>query len=245
MKRRQIWLAMAIAAAVVAGNAHSLSLPILNLVDLIDLSDSILVGTVTSVSDGIDPTYGLPYTEVTLFVEEMLQGTQSPGETYTFRQLGLLAPRLSADGTKLMPEAPPGFPRYHPGERVMLFLSPPASVTGLQSTVGLGIGKFLLNVGNAINELDNTAVFQNLSLADGLATAHDERILETTQGAVNQADFLSLVRRAVGNRWVQSCQMWNTDEGRPDCSTPPRPGRPRPSSLPHQRPSLNQIQHIN
>lgn len=221
MKRCRLCCALALATVLAAGSARAVSLPAdLNLVDLMDLSDSIVVGTVTSVTDGIDGTYGLPYTEVTLFVEETLKGTQSPGAPYTFRQLGLLTPRLSADGTKIMPEAPPGIPRYDAGDRVMLFLGPPASVTGLQSTVALGMGKFVLNVGNAVNDLGNAAVFQNISLASGLATANDNRILATTSGAVNQADFLSLIRRAVEGNWISTCRIWKTDEGIPNCVDP-------------------------
>jgi len=229
MKRCHLWYGLALATTLAAGSARAVSLPAdLNLVDLIDLSDSIVVGTVTSVTDGIDGTYGLPYTEVTLSVEETLKGTQSPGAPYTFHQLGLLTPRLSADGTKIMPEAPPGIPRYDAGDRVMLFLGPPASVTGLQSTVALGIGRFELNVGNAINDLDNTGVFQNISLANGLATYNDERILATTAGAVNQADFLSFVRRAVEANWIDTCRMWKTDQGMPNCGLQPRPRQIKP-----------------
>jgi hypothetical protein len=208
---------------------RAVSLPPLNLVNLLDLSTSILVGTVTSVTDGIDPTYGLPYTEVTFFVEETLQGTQIPGEPYTFRQIGLITPRPSADGTKIIPEAPPGIPRYSVGARLMLFLSPPASVTGLQSTVGLDIGNFNLVAANAVNGLDNAGVFQNISLKAGLATANDERILATAAGAVNQADFLSLVRRAVEGNWTATCQMWMTDGGTPTCA--PTNRRPTPKSI--------------
>lgn len=243
MKRCRLWWALALVSVMVAGDVRAVSLPPLNLVNLLDLSTSILVGTVTSVTDGIDPTYGLPYTEVTFFVEETLQGTQIPGEPYAFRQLGLIRPRPSADGTRIIPEAPPGIPRFNAGVRLVLFLSPPASVTGLQSTVGLSIGNFSLTAANAVNGLDNAGVFQNISLADGLATDNDERLLATTAGAVNQADFLSFIRRAVEGNWIHTCKMWSTDQGTPQCGGRSPLERPRRRTLsdPNQTPTTTTL----
>jgi hypothetical protein len=217
------WLAAAAVAgcALAGGNARALTLPKMNLVDLIRESESIVVGTVTSVTDGIDDI-GLPYTEVTVTLEETLRG--SPSTTLTFRQIGLQTARLTADGTKLMLPAPEGIPRYAAGEHLLLFLGEPASMTGLRSTVGLGYGKFFVGGGQAINDLGNEGVFRNISLATGLATANDSRILTTSIGAVNPNDLLTLVRRAVQNDWVTTCQMWKTDEG-PSCG----PGQPGPN----------------
>jgi hypothetical protein len=219
---RRFWIAAVVSAcvALVAGNAKALTLPNLNLVDLLREAQAIVIGTVTSVTDGID-NIGLPYTEVTLRVEETLRGT--PSTTLTFRQIGLQAPRLTADGTKLMLPAPEGIPRYAAGEHVLLFLGAPASMTGLRSTVGLGYGKFLVGGGQAINDLGNGGVFQNVSLATGIASRNDNRILKTTLGAVNPDDFLTLVRKAIQNDWVARCLMWKTDEG-PNCvPTNPQP----------------------
>ena len=58
-----------------------------NIVELVGKSELILRGTVKSVSDGIDAR-GLPYTEVTLHVDEAIRGPV--GSEYTFRQFGLL-----------------------------------------------------------------------------------------------------------------------------------------------------------
>ena len=221
MKRWQVWGGLALASVVAAGNAHAILIARTNLVDLVRDADSVVIGTVTSVSDGIETNYGLPYTEVTLSLEETLRGT--PSDTFTFRQIGLLQPRLTADGTKMMAAAPEGIPRYAVGDRVLLFMGAQASMTGLRSTIGLGYGKFNLTTANATNDLRNGGVFQNVSLADGLASDNDTRILSTTEGAVNQADLLSLVRRAVRENWTSNCKMWNTDEGTPHCGAPNRP----------------------
>jgi hypothetical protein len=53
-----------------------------------------------------------------------------------------------------------------------------------------------------------------------VATANNNRILSTTIGAVNPDDFLTLVRNAVQNHWLATCQMWKTGET-PVCPAPP------------------------
>jgi hypothetical protein len=80
--------------------------------------------------------------------------------------------------------------------------------------VGLGNGKFAFEPGSVTNELGNRGVFTNISVERGITTANDDRILATTMGAVNDTDLKSLVRRAVKDRWVETCLMWNTDEGK-------------------------------
>ena len=232
MKRWTLWGALALASAMVAGDAQAMLIAKTNLVDLVNDADSIVVGTVTSVTDGIEPTYGLPYTEVTLSLEETIRGGQSG--TFTFRQIGLMKPRLTADGTKMMAAAPEGIPRYAAGERVLLFMCPQAEMTGLQSTIGLGYGKFNLATANATNDLGNGGVFDDVSLAPSVANENDLRILSTPQGAVNQVDLLSLVRRSVQGNWTKTCKMWNTYEDAQKCGTPapPRPVTPRPITLP-------------
>jgi hypothetical protein len=197
--------------ALVGGDARALTLRSTNLVDLIRQSNSILKGYVTTVTDGVNEV-GFPYTEITVQIEETIRGTESG--TYTFRQFGLLQPRLTPDGTRMMPAAPEGIPKYEAGERVLLFLGQAARMTGLRSTTGLGYGKFVLGAGRAENDLGNDGVFRNISLDDGLTTSNDQRILETSQGAVNPDDLLSLVQRAVSEAWVETCKMWSTDVGK-------------------------------
>src|SRR5262245_55933783 len=106
--------ALAVATLMAAGaNARALTLENLNLVHLLRQSESIVIGNVQTATDGIDES-GLPYTEVTLGIDESLRGEQ-PG-TYVFRQFGLMTPRLTPDGTKVMLAAPEGIPRYAEGE---------------------------------------------------------------------------------------------------------------------------------
>jgi len=203
---------LAIAGLTLAGGeALATSLASTNLVDLLRNSTSILKGEVTSVTDGVDPS-GLPYTEVTLEVGQTLRGVETG--TYSFRQFGLLAPRLSPDGTRLAMPAPDGLPKYEVGEKVLLFMSRPASQTGLRSTYALGNGKFTLGPGRAENAMGNQGLFTNVSLDASLTTSNDARMLQTEIGAVNDGDFVSLVERAVQGGWVENGLMWRTNEGR-------------------------------
>ena len=182
-----------------------------NLVDLLRNSTSILSGTVTAVTDGVD-AMGLPYTEVTLEISRKLRGIEVG--TYTFRQFGLMSPRLSADGTMKMMPAPSAIPRYAEGDEVLLFLSKPAMLTGLRSTYGLGAGRFSYGPGRIENDLANEGLFRDLSIDVGLATSNDVRMLETEIGAVHPDTFHSFVERAVTERWVEACRIWNTSEGK-------------------------------
>jgi len=182
-----------------------------SLVDLLRNSTSILKGTVTGVTDGVDEM-GLPYTEITVEISRTLRG-QEQG-SYSFRQFGLLEPRLSEDGTRKMLAAPSGFPKYAEGDEVFLFLSRPASLTGLRSTVGLGAGRFSFGPGRIENDLANQGLFQDVSIDPGLSTTNDVRMMETEIGAVNPSTFESFVERAITERWVENCRLWNTSEGK-------------------------------
>ena len=218
MTRQRLLMGILVVVALCLASTatHALMLPQkLNLISLIRESNSIMLGNVQNVTDGIDEN-GLPYTEITMGIEEQFRG-ESPEGTYTFRQIGLLSPRLSPDGTRRMPAAPEGMPKYAVGDHILLFLNPKASMTGFQTPVALGTGKFRIDSGQAENDYANDGVFSNVSLAPGLATDNDRRILETTAGAVNPDALLSLVRRAVQNHWVETCNMWNTDEGPVNC----------------------------
>ena len=171
--------------ALAAGDARAMMLRDTNLVDLIRQSDSIVLGNVAKVTDGIDER-GLTYTEVTVTNSERLRGDEEG--TLTFRQFGLRTARPSSDGTRMILAAPEGMPRYTEGEEVLLFMNPGASITGLRSPVGLGNGKFAFGPGTASNALGNQGVFTNISVERGITTANDDRILATTMGAVNDTD---------------------------------------------------------
>jgi hypothetical protein len=204
-KRSVAPVALAVLFAAVGGaRAMSLSVDSANIVELLQQSNDIVAGRVDSVSDGIDD-HGIPYTEVTLNVSETIRGSVSG--VYKFRQFGLLNPRLTADGKRKMMPAPTGFPKYAPGEDLVLFLRPPAAWTGFRMPAGVTQGKFTIAAGRAENGMGNAGLFQNVELDQALLTDRDKRLLTTASGPVNPDAFLSFVRRAVQDRWIESGRM--------------------------------------
>jgi hypothetical protein len=203
--RRSCLSVLTVASIALAGTrAMALSLVEKNVVDLLRESDAIVVGTIGNVADGIDDR-GIPYTAVTLNVSESIRGTLP--DTYTFRQFGLMKPRPSPDGTRLMMPAPEGFPRYASGEQVLLFLYPQAKRTGLRTTAGLIQGKFTLGPGFAANGTGNAGLFGNVRLDPDLVVDGDRRLLASTSGVLNPDAFLSFLRRAVQGHWVETSRL--------------------------------------
>jgi hypothetical protein len=219
-------LALAVVAtaglALAGGEVRAMSLENLNLVDLLRQSNSIVTGEVTAVTDGVD-AQGVPYTEVTVAISETVRGEEEG--TYTFHQYGLMNPRLSEDGTRVMLPAPESFPRYAQGEHVMLFLYKAASRTGLRTTTGLVQGKFTLEAGRAENGMANQGLFNLVGLSDAVTSDNIRRMLDTQVGAVSADTFTNFVRRAVAERWLENCTLWRTDQG-----TTCRNGRRRPAT---------------
>src|SRR5262245_2954422 len=186
------------------GSAHAMTLTgDANIVELLQQSSDIVVGKVASVTDGIDP-HGVPYTEVTLQVSETIRG--GIFGTYTFRQFGLLAPRLTPDGTKMMMPAPEGLPRYTAGTELVLMLRPSARLTGFRMPAGVTGGKFEIGPGRVENERGNVGLFRNVRLERGLGTAKDTRMI-VDGGPANRDTFLSFLRRAVHDRWVETGRL--------------------------------------
>ncbi len=189
--------------AATAANATTLRREV-NVVDLVAKSDLILRGTVTSVTDGID-SRGIPYTEVTLHVAEAIRG-QVSGD-YTFRQFGLLKPRDMGNGMTNLMVTPAGWATYTKGEDTILFLNKKAAWTGLQTTVGLGQGKFKVAMASAVNQSNNAGLFKNVEIDQSLLGTREKRALLTQQGPVNANAFVSLVKQAVNGQWVESGRM--------------------------------------
>ena len=217
------WGFFVLAALVAAvGSAHAMTLTgDANIVQLLQQSNDIVVGQVSNVTDGLDQR-GLPYTEVTLQVSESIRGGISG--TYTFRQFGLLAPRLTADGTKKLMPAPEGFPRYTAGTELVLMLRPSARLTGFRMPAGVTGGKFEIGPGRVENEHGNAGLFSNVSLEQGLGSAKDTRMI-VDGGPANPDTFLSFLRRAVQDRWVETGRLSLSDRrGVP--SPPPPPSEP-------------------
>lgn len=181
----------------------------MNLVDLIQHSDTIVAGRVESVNDGFD-TNGIPYTEITLKVGEKIRG-EVVDKTFTFRQFGLLEPRKMPSGKINVTVVPDGWARYGVGEDVTLFLGAPARQTGLRTTVGLKQGKLAVVNGKIKHNEFNKSLFEGVVVDDGLLARKQQELLK--KGRANQDidvdQFLGLVRRAVDEDWVGKGRMRN------------------------------------
>lgn len=178
------------------------------IVDLIRLSESILVGDVHTVRDGFDRD-GVPYTEIGIDVDETLEGNVS--STYTFRQYGLLAPKELPDGRTHLGVSPDGWPHFSEGERVVLFLYSPAGQTGLRTTVGLFQGKLTVENGLAQNAMQNANLFRDVEVDDGVLDVAERHLLDVRDGAVDAAALVSFVRKAIDNQWIEAGVMRNAN----------------------------------
>jgi hypothetical protein len=174
-----------------------------NIVDLIADSEKIIIGAVKEVTDGFEN--GIPYTQVTIDVKETLRG--EVGEEYTFRQFGLTQPRKMENGKMYIGTTPEGWSKYEVNEDAMFFLYKPASMTGLQTTTGLGQGKVMFKGGNAISQAGNEGLFENVNVNAGVLNDKDKRLLTTKRGAVNAEGFTSFVRRAVNGKWIEGGKL--------------------------------------
>src|SRR6185436_9054909 len=154
-----------------------------NLVDLIGLSELIVTGKVLTVTDGFQK--GVPYTEVTVSIDEAIRG--APGHRYTFRQFGLMSPRTLPDGRVYLGVAPEGLPRYAVGDDVLLFLYKKASITGLQTTVGLYQGAFKKTANLYENAVQNLGLMSGVSVNQGLLNPAEQKLMKKQKGPV-QAD---------------------------------------------------------
>ena len=177
-----------------------------NLLDLMTHSDSILMGTVSKKTDGIQQ--GLPYTEITLDVGQSLKGTH--GSTYTFRQFGLIAPKSMGDGRVNLMVTPAGWPTYTEGEQVMLFLHKPASETGFQTTAGLTQGKFTIKGNRIANDTNNDSLFAGVKI-NGKLSPPQQDLVSQAGGSYKTEDFSTLVKTAVEKNWIENGVMTHED----------------------------------
>jgi len=185
--------------------AHAKNMKTQNIVELMTHTDSILVGTVSKKTDGF--FQGLPYTEITLNVGQSLKGNHGP--TYTFRQFGLIEPKSMGDGRVNLMVTPAGWPTYVKGEQVMLFLHKPASETGFQTTSGLTQGKFTIKGKQIANDIGNDSLFAGVKINRKLTSAQQD-LVNQPGGAYTAEAFLSLVKTAVEENWIENGVM--TDE---------------------------------
>lgn len=189
-------LAVSIAViALVSAPAFAAKLQSQNLKELVEESQSIITGDVVEVTDGFD-SEGRPYTEVTIQVGRVAKGRIAEDSTYTFRQFGLLAPRSMGNGRVYLGVSPEGFAKWNEGESVMAFLYQPASITGFQTTVGLGQGKFNISSGKIVNEFGNLGLFDRM---EGEMSSEFDSLLHGT-GAVDADTFMVLVGQLAGTQ---------------------------------------------
>lgn len=196
---------MALAVLLAAPAVHAMKLKSQNLTQLISQSQSIVQGTVRSVTDGIDAN-GVPYTEITLAVGSSAKGGIKEGSDYTFRQFGLLKPRSMGNGMLYVALTPEGFPRWREGETVVAFLRKPASRTGLQTTVGVAQGKLTQINGRLANDFDNAGLFDNVEI-DSRLLNDEQRNMMLQGGPVDAGAFVSLVGKAVSENWIEKGEM--------------------------------------
>jgi len=173
-----------------------------NLLELMQATDSIVVGTVAKKTDGFQQ--GLPYTEITLDVGQSIKGDH--GSTYTFRQFGLIEPRSMGNGKVNLMVTPEGWPTYTEGERVMLFLHAPASETGFRTTAGLIQGKFAIRGERIANGIGNDRLFDGVQIHRKLEPELQD-LVNQPGGSYAVEDFLSLVRTAVEENWIENGVM--------------------------------------
>ena len=166
----------------------------LNIVDLIDHSETIVAGRVEHVTDGFTPA-GMPYTEVTIRVVDRFRGAE--GETYTFRQFGLAQPRTLPNGKVYLGSRPEGWPVWNVGETSLLFLYRKARVTGFQTTVGLEYGRLGIGNGLAANAHDNAGLFANADIDRSRLTPEERKMFEAKGGPVNADTLRRFLRRAI------------------------------------------------
>lgn len=166
----------------------------MNIVDMVNHSETIMAGRVESVVDGFNAS-GMPYTEVTIRVIERFRGAND--STFTFRQFGLSAPRTLPNGKVYLGGRPEGWPTWNVGEVSLLFLSQKARVTGFQTTVGLGYGKLGMGNGVAVNAYDNVGLFSNVEVDRAKLSADENRMFDAKNGPVNADTLRNFVRRLV------------------------------------------------
>ncbi len=192
--------ALILVAVLAAAPTYGTSVLRRSVVDLIELSEDIVVGEVIEVRDGLD-LGAVPYTAVTLRVDETLKGGASG--TYTFRQFGLLEPRTMPDGTTNLMLSPDGWPRFKASESVVLFLYKPAQATGLRTTVGLMQGKFNIVDGQAVNAVANQGLFEGVRAAKSVLSAEEEKLLSARRGPLPAEAFIAFVRNTIQNRRIE------------------------------------------
>lgn len=64
----------------------------------------------------------------------------------------------------------------------------------------------------AVNQSNNAGLFKNVSVDPTLVGTREQRALQTQQGPVNVNAFISLVKQAVNENWVQTGRMKHVEK---------------------------------
>ena len=178
--------------------ARATTIQRMNIAKLIENSDLIVSGSVVALADGFD-TNNLPYTEITLQIDDAVKGAPG-GSTYTFRQFGLMAPKVMPNGQVYVGVSPDGWPHFELGEAVIVFLHPRTSL-GFQSAAGLVQGKFTIRDDFVRNDLDNVGLFAGLSIDTSKMTEAEIKMTRMSRGRCSAQTFKGFVRKAVAEGW--------------------------------------------
>jgi len=176
-----------------------------NLKQMIQVSDLIVTGEVSRVTDGIEN--GIPFTEITLKVNNSLKRDLAVDSNYKFRQYGLQKARKMKDGRYLLATKIEGMSTWTVGEKVTTFMNKPASRTGLVTPVGLAQGKFTYSGTQAANSFDNRGLFKGMTVDPGVLDSREAAMLAKQAGSIEGDVFTNLVKRAVKEKWIEKGVM--------------------------------------
>lgn len=194
VSRRLNWVLTVLVLSWMTSTGQATTVKPMNIVDLIDNSATIVAGRVEKVTDGFTAA-GLPYTEVTVRVLDRFRGVS--GNSFTFRQFGLNAPRTMPDGKVYLGGRPEGWPTFKTGEVSLLFLYAKGRATGFQTTVGLGYGKLGMGNGVAVNAYDNVGLFSNVPIDRSKLSADEQKMFDRKNGPVSAETLRKFLRRAI------------------------------------------------
>jgi len=185
--------------AVTFHNAGATSVKKMTVADLVNYGDKIIAGRITAVADGFN-AQNMPYTDVTIAVQESLKGNVSG--YYTFRQFGLTQPRDMGNGMTYLGVSPDGFPRFKTGEDVVVFLFK-KTAAGFESSAGLMQGKFTVNGRELSNDINNLGLFANVNVDPTKLTPAEQKMLESNAGPIDTELFKGFVKKAVQQSWFK------------------------------------------
>lgn len=187
---------MVVCLAATFHSADATSVKKMTVANLIHYGDKIIAGRVTAVTDGFN-AQNLPYTDVTVAVNESLKGNASG--YYTFRQYGLAAPR-EIGGRTYVGVSPAGFPRFAVGEDVVVFLYKKTAL-GFQSSAGLMQGKFTVTGHTLTNDVNNLGLFKDVNVSPSQLTPAEQKMLAMESGPLDTELFKGFVKKAVQKNW--------------------------------------------